>query len=370
MAYQLSYEFESLKHDVNTLFSRFYQKQSVRFEEFCAEWRAMNFNCIFAATYRNTFSAKMRLVERIFRVASEFLSEESTFLYRVATVYMFYAVYFKQISDHKVKIRMTPTMWKDLMDFLNIVIEHRHLDVAYVIQTLRKHKAFTFTAFPKYLLFGRHEFMLDSEGMVALRQSYEADKYVSGLFTSEFVQKTNSIQEEYDEVKAKVIKESQPDEVSYLSNVLYHSNSEFPADFKKILEGHQRVHEKGSLLKPDVLDTTQRPILSQLQELYHGIAEDGATSGTGTESDKPKKVKNVRGKMKEKAWKKSVETDRKKKSPKKRLADIEIEDEDDTPEKTVYYKRSAMLQEHRVRYPKKTRNLKGIRYRVGGPIEE
>ena len=63
----------------------------------------MNFNCIFAATHRNTFSAKMRLVERMFRVASEFLSEESTFLYRVAAVYMFYAVYYKQISTSKVE---------------------------------------------------------------------------------------------------------------------------------------------------------------------------------------------------------------------------------------------------------------------------
>ena len=102
MAYQLSYEYESLKHDINTLFLRFCQKQSVRFEEFCEEWRAMNFNCIFAATHRNTFSAKMRLVERMFRVASEFLSEDATFLYRVACVYFFYSVYNKQISEPKV----------------------------------------------------------------------------------------------------------------------------------------------------------------------------------------------------------------------------------------------------------------------------
>jgi len=367
MAYQLSYEFESLKHDVNTLFSRFYQKQSVRFEEFCSEWKAMNFNCIFAATFRNTYSAKMRLVERIFRVASEFLSEESTFLYRVAAVYMFYSVYFKQISDNKVKIRMTPTMWKDLMDFLNIVIEHRHLDVAYVIQTLRKANAFTFTAFPKYLLFGRHEFMLGSEGMVAMRQTYEADKYINNLFSSEFIEQSKSIQKEYDDVKAKVLNESKEDEVSYLSKVLYHSNSEFPSDFKRILDGHEKVHERGTSLRPDLFDSTQRPILSQLQELYHGIPEKDGNS------DSPKKVKNVKGKMKEKAWNAKVEISPNKRAVKKKKLDDTTSIETDnsaSDNKTIYFKRSAMLQEHKIRYPKKTTNTKGIRYRVGAPIED
>ena len=361
MAYQLSYEFESLKHDVNTLFSRFYQKQSVRFEEFCTEWKAMNFNCIFAAIYRNTFSAKMRMVERIFRVASEFLSEDSTFLYRVAAVYMFYAVYFKQFSDNKVKIRMTPTMWKDLMDFLNIVIEHRHLDVAYVIQTLRQHKAFTFTAFPKYLLFGRHEFMLGIEGMVGLRQSYEADKYVNDLLSSEFIDQITDIQKEYEDVKRKVICESKEDEIPYLSKVLYYSNPEFPFEFKRLLDGHQKNHETGSSLKPDSFDSSQRPVLSQLQELYHGIPE------TDTNKPESKSHVNVIGKMKEKAWKASVELS----GRNKKLHDTT----DDTSDgsnlgETIYYKRSAMLQPQRIRSNKKTNKVIGIRYRVGAPIED
>merc|ERR1719447_793957 len=140
---------------------------------------------------------------------------------------------------------MTPTMWKDLMDFLNIVIEHRHLDVAFVIQTLRKQNAFAFVAFPKYLLFGRHEFMLGSEGMMSLRQTYDSDKYISGLFESDIVERTESLQEEYDEVKAKVLGESKEEEVTNLTKILFHSNSDFPIDFKKILDGHRKVHERG-----------------------------------------------------------------------------------------------------------------------------
>jgi len=320
----------------------------------------MNFNCIFAATHRNTFSAKMRLVERMLRVASEFLSEESTFLYRVAAVYFFYAVYNKQLSATKVKIRMTPTMWKDLMDFLNIVIEHRHLDVAYVIQTLRKQNAFAFVAFPKYLLFGRHEFMLGSEGMMSLRQTYDSDKYISGLFESDIVERTESLQEEYDEVKAKVLGESKEEEVTNLTKILFHSNSDFPIDFKKILDGHRKVHERGSMLKPDVLDSTQRPILSQLQELYHGLPQKGKTV-----SPKKVKAKSKQGKMKEKAWNSKVafSSPGKRAGPKKNLADIESDPEEPEEERTIVYKRSAMLQERKVKKTR-TKNAAGIRYRV------
>jgi len=318
----------------------------------------MNFNCIFAATHRNTFSAKMRLVERMLRVASEFLSEESTFLYRVAAVYFFYAVYNKQISATKVKIRMTPTMWKDLMDFLNIVIEHRHLDVAYVIQTLRKQNAFAFVAFPKYLVFGRHEFMLGSEGMMSMRQTYDSDKYISSLFQSDFVQQTESLQQEYDEVKAKVMGESKEEEVPNLSKIIFHSNSDFPMDFKKILDGHRKVHERGSMLKPDVLDSTQRPILSSLQELYHGIPSQGKTK-----SPRKAKAKSRQGKMKEKAWLSKVEfsSPGKKPAAKKNLEDIESDPEEPQETRTVYYKRSAMLQEKVKKKSKK--NTAGIRYR-------
>ena len=141
MAYFLSTEFESLKHDINKLFSNFHQKQSVRFDDFCEEWKKLNFSCIFGATLRNTIAAKMRITERMFRIASEFLSEDSTFLYRVAAIYTFYAVFFKQVTPVKVKVRMTPTMWSDLMQFLEILKEHKHYDVVYIIHMLRKNKA-------------------------------------------------------------------------------------------------------------------------------------------------------------------------------------------------------------------------------------
>merc|ERR1719378_1285865 len=99
--------------------------------------------------------------------------------------------------------------------------------------------------------------------MMSMRQTYDSDKYISSLFQSDFVQQTESLQQEYDEVKAKVMGESKEEEVPNLSKIIFHSNSDFPMDFKKILDGHRKVHERGSMLKPDVLDSTQRPILSQ-----------------------------------------------------------------------------------------------------------
>ena len=41
-------EFDALKHDVNALFLKFCEKQSVRFDDFAEAWRELNFNCLFA----------------------------------------------------------------------------------------------------------------------------------------------------------------------------------------------------------------------------------------------------------------------------------------------------------------------------------
>merc|ERR1712096_155048 len=133
--------------------------------------------------------------------------------------------------------------------------------------------------------------------------------------------------------KEKVMSESKEEEKSYLSKILFHSNSVFPQDFQKILDSHKKVHERGSALKPDVMDSTQRPILSQLQELYHGIAEDGTTPGSSGESPKkPKSRKSKMGKMKEKAWMMKIDTGSPGKKPaaKRPLEDVEVE-EDEPP---------------------------------------
>lgn len=353
MAFQLSTEYEALKHDVKILFSQFYDKQSVRFEDFAAEWKALNFTSIFAANYRNTPSAKMRIVERAFRVASEFLSEESTFLYRVATVYMLYTVYLKQLCVPKVKIRMTPTMWKDLMDFLGIVVEHQHLDVAYIIQHLRDHHAFIYTALPKQIMFGRNEFMLGVEGMNTLRHTYEADKYINNFVkNSDTIDTLKHLQLEYNEVKQKVLDESEKGEQKCLSKMIFYSNLEFPDAFEDIMNTHKNLYMEGLSFKPDMSDTTQRPVLSQLQKLK----EKKDTRNEGKDVSRATMI----SKIKQKSWKASVSH-----SSRKRMSvseeQIKIPDDIDG---NVFYKKSAMLQPFKHKSGKRSLATRGVRYKV------
>ena len=348
MAVQLSTEYEALKHDVTLLFNRFAVHQSVRFEDFCKEWRVMNFNSIFSTTYRNVPHAKIRLTERLLRVASEFLSSQSTFLFRVAAIYMFYAVYFKQITEQKVKIRMTPTMWKDLMDFLNVLIEHQHLDVAYILLKLRDEGAFLFTAFPKELAFGRHEFMIGVESMFNFRMTYEADKYTSELLENIFSDSLVQIQNEYQDVKQKVLSESKEDERDVLEKVLFYSDSGFAQDVAKWISSYK--NKRGNRIElPKSIEAEQRPILSQLQELHKEKKVVEAIENEPSESST--RAKAI-AKIKEKSFKTSV-TDSLRRKRRKNESESEAESKsaEDTNEtrdlgedmEGVVFKKGAML---------------------------
>lgn len=343
MAFQLSAEYEALKHDINVLFANFHQRQSVRFEDFCDEWKALNFSCIFGATYINKPSSKMRVVERLFRVASEFLSEECTFLYRVAAVYTFYAVYFKQITHTKVKIRMTPTMWKDLLKFLEIVKEHQHYDVVYVVEVLRKHKAFLFCAFPKELMFGRLEFMLGVDGAAGFSHT-ETNNYVSDLIngTNGFQQNLNDIQNAYDEVKQKVLDESNEEEIPDLKKVLFYSNSEFPDEVLRIIQQHRRKYFAGEFVKPDSTDSIQRPVLSQLHSLDEIKCTEEESEDVPSSSNDAKRL----AKFKEKIWSFDIKKSRNMRfgAPETATVDESNSSKEEIEENSRFYKRSAMLQ--------------------------
>ena len=358
MAYFLSTEFESLKHDINKLFSNFHQKQSVRFDDFCEEWKKLNFSCIFGATLRNTAAAKMRITERMFRIASEFLSEESTFLYRVAAIYTFYAVYFKQVSPIKVKVRMTPTMWSDLMQFLDILKEHKHYDVVYIIHILRKNKAFYFTAYPKEIFFGRIEFMLGIEGLTGFKDLEERENYLSEVLDEKCItEKLKSIQNDYHNVKQKLLSESQESEVDELSRVLFYINQDFPGDISNMISSYKRKYENETTSNDQPDEATQRPIITQLREIDPKKSKKDKSN--------PKIIKKeLTGRalqmfnLKEKFWSKDIQVDKSKGYEIKKEI---LKSDDDLPGGKLY-KKSAMLQANPRFQTKKRKNKKYLRY--------
>jgi len=328
-------EFDALKHDVNALFLKFCEKQSVRFDDFAEAWRELNFNCLFACTERNTEFAKMRVAERLFRIASEFLSPEATFLYRVAAVYCLYAVYFKQIADVKVKIRMTPTMWVDLMEFLEVVQAHQHLDVAYVILKLKRSKAFVFTAMPKHLSFGKKEFMLACDGNTEQKRFPETDKYVEELLQGgHLMEGLSKIQSEYEEVRKKLLMESKEDEITDLKKNLCVSHSDFNGELKNLLESYSTKHRLVLQFKPPDLSSSQRPVLSL--PIYQGerVGQENVVEQPRIKENKEGKTRAARiAKIKTESFANAAGSS---------IADAD--DPDNQPR--AYYRRSAMVEEY------------------------
>jgi len=321
------------------LFESFCGQESVRFEEFTDCWRKMNFNAIFSCTERSTAPAKMRVAERLFRIASEYLSAEATFLHRVASIYCLYAVYFKQLTDPKVKIRMTPAMWKDLMEFLEVVTAHQHLDVAYVINKLRLMRAFVFTAATKHLTFGRAEFMLGVEGKSCYKFVQQRDQYIQDIIEEKStIRELAKIQAEYDEVRLRVLAESQDHELTNLKKNLCVSHSAFPQEMEKIIDTHSNQYHLSTILKPPD-EKSQRPVLVPVEKSY--ATETGLTSESleveGEDHDEEEEIvkkevnaerANYLRKLKEKSFRSGKNT---------------VNDE--TEERTRrYFKRSAMVQ--------------------------
>ena len=350
MAYFLSTEFEALKHDVNKLFSKFHEKQSVRFDDFCEEWKKLNFSALFGATYRNTPGSKMRIAERLFRIASEFLSEDSTFLYRVAAIYTFYAVYFKQVTPVKTKIRMTPAMWTDLMQFTEVLKKHSHYDVVYIIHVLRKNKAFCFTAFPKELFFGKIEFMLGVEGITGFKHSQERSEYLTEILDDErIVPKLQAIQNDYAAVKKKLIAESQENEREDLSKVLFYINQDFPEDVSTMITSYKRKYDDSMANYQPNDETTQRPVLTQLRKIKETSSASNTADSDSQTEDETRASKIF--KLKEKLWSSNIQVDKSKgyeiKKEKRKLSALEESVEEkkrEKEEKRHYYKKGAMLQ--------------------------
>ncbi|XP_004206223.1 snRNA-activating protein complex subunit 1 [Hydra vulgaris] len=348
MAFSLSTEFEAIRHDISTLFSKFCEKQSVRFEDFSQTWRSINFTYVMVSATRGTNGARMRICERIFRAASEYLSTNSVFLYRVAAVYLLYAVYFKQFSDKKVFIRVTPKMLKDMIDFFKISIEHEHYDVAFVIKKLFDAKAFIIVAFPKQLMFGRLEFMMGVQSENTPKVSFEIDPYIKSISDGKFIELISSIHNEYEEVKAKLLSASKKqDEINALSKRLSYCNSDFPKDFKNLLTNRESL-ESLTVCKSDTLETVQRPSLTPLNELILLQADSSKVVG----EQLPERA-SILAKIKERSWKNDARN--------KKLNSQLCDTEEETETSDLFYKKSAMVKVYKRNIPRK--HGSGLKYR-------
>ncbi|XP_046691839.1 snRNA-activating protein complex subunit 1a isoform X2 [Silurus meridionalis] len=139
------------KNDCEELLGRFQQVESVRYEEFAAIWRAMDFSSVFYGMITNY--EKRPFTRLVFTTVYDYFLPPYSFQIRVGALYMFYGLYFTQLVWPKEKIWIALKDWMCVQNFLSDALTCQHLDVVYVYRKLVYEKAFFYTAMPIQLTF-------------------------------------------------------------------------------------------------------------------------------------------------------------------------------------------------------------------------
>ncbi|KAF4070804.1 hypothetical protein AMELA_G00277780 [Ameiurus melas] len=139
------------KSDCEELLGRFQQAESVRYEDFAAIWRVMDFSSVF---YGMTTNREKRPFSRLaFATVLEYFLPPYSFQIRVGALYMFYGLYFTQSVRPKEKIWIALKDWMYIENFISDAVTCQHLDAVYVYRKLVSEKAFLYTAMPHQLTF-------------------------------------------------------------------------------------------------------------------------------------------------------------------------------------------------------------------------
>ncbi|XP_043093516.1 snRNA-activating protein complex subunit 1a isoform X2 [Puntigrus tetrazona] len=143
------------KSDCEELLGRFQQTESVRYEEFCAIWREMDFSSVFFGC--PSIHEKRCFTQLALTVAYRYVLPPYSFQIRVGGLYVIYGLYNTQLIWPKEKIRVALKDWYDVQKLINDAKGCQHLDVVYIFKRLLSSKAFCFTAMPQKLTFESSE---------------------------------------------------------------------------------------------------------------------------------------------------------------------------------------------------------------------
>uniref|UniRef100_A0A673NEX4 snRNA-activating protein complex subunit 1-like n=1 Tax=Sinocyclocheilus rhinocerous TaxID=307959 RepID=A0A673NEX4_9TELE len=149
------YYWAPFKSDCEELLGRFQQTESVRYEEFSAIWREMDFSGVFFGTQSD--HEKRYFTRLIFTIAYRYILPPYSFQIRVGGLYMIYGLYNTQLIWPKEKIRIALKDWYDVQKLIADAKSCQHLDVVYIFKRLLSSKAFCFTAMPQKLTFEARE---------------------------------------------------------------------------------------------------------------------------------------------------------------------------------------------------------------------
>ncbi|KAG5857718.1 snRNA-activating protein complex subunit 1b [Anguilla rostrata] len=210
----MDYFIEPVKSDCEDILSRFQRTESVRYEEFAAIWRKMDFPSIF---YGKMAANEMRAFSRlILTTAYPYLLPPYNFQIRVGGLYLLYGLYYTQLVAPKEKITIALKDWENIMKFQQDAMNSRHYDVCYIFRKLISEKAFYFAAMPKHLYFHVKRKPKRQEVCEEFR---DRPARVKELITTETLEEIMNVQEHYEKVKAAVsTTPGQPDPAVNLIN--------------------------------------------------------------------------------------------------------------------------------------------------------
>ncbi|XP_036438506.1 snRNA-activating protein complex subunit 1a [Colossoma macropomum] len=139
------------KTDCEELLGRFQLTESVRYEEFAAIWRAMDFSSVFYGI--TTHQEKRAFTRLAFATVYDYFLPPYSFQIRAGALYTLYGLYHAQLSLPKEKIWIALKDWVHMQKFVSDALSCQHLDVVYVYRKLESDKVFFYTTMPKQLTF-------------------------------------------------------------------------------------------------------------------------------------------------------------------------------------------------------------------------
>uniref|UniRef100_A0A8C1ATP8 Small nuclear RNA activating complex, polypeptide 1a n=1 Tax=Cyprinus carpio carpio TaxID=630221 RepID=A0A8C1ATP8_CYPCA len=189
------YYWAPFKSDCEELLGRFQQTESVRYEEFSAIWREMDFSSVFFGTQSD--HENRSFTRLTFTIAYRYILPPYSFQIRVGGLYMIYGLYNTQSIWPKEKIRIALKDWYDVQKLIADAKSCQHLDVFYIFKRLLSSKAFCFTAMPQKLTFEASERVQHNVN----EEFRDRKNRVAELASIEMLEEISNVHDHYEKLK-------------------------------------------------------------------------------------------------------------------------------------------------------------------------
>ncbi|KAK9956361.1 hypothetical protein ABG768_014099 [Culter alburnus] len=271
------YYWAPFKSDCEELLGRFQQTETVRYEEFSAIWREMDFSSVFFGTHSDHESRSFTRLT--FTIAHSYVLPPYSFQIRVGGLYMIYGLYNTQLVWPKEKIRIALKDWYDVQKLITQAKSCQHLDVVYIFKRLLSAKAFCFTAMPKKLTFESSDRVQHD-----VNEEFRARKdRVAELASFEMLEEIANVQGHYDRLKKSSMPTSSGVTMLNLTDLLRKCTSEYQQWQDKIVAAKDKDSKK---------ETTQKSESSSRADLLAAIkSKSYGHLSKGTKSRRHRKVK-------------------------------------------------------------------------------